>query len=158
MERSERMKKKLIIWGVVLLTVINLASLATRAYHRWGDDERRDRESRREGRMSITERLGLTEAQAEQVRGMRAELGERMTPYREAYRDNRDRLYDLLMTPDADRGEVGRIKAQMDSLQAERETIVFEFILAHKEVLTPEQQTEFFTLIKERFRNGYRRR
>lgn len=152
------MKKKLIIWGVVLLTVINLASLATRAYHRWGDDERRGREGRREGRMSITERLGLTEAQAEQVRAMRAELGDRMTPYREAYRDMRDRLYDLLMIPDADRGEIQVIKAQMDSLQAEREAIVFEYILAHKEVLTPDQQTKFFTMIKNRYRNGYRRR
>ena len=152
------MKKKLIIWGVVLLTVINLASLATRAYHRWGDDERRGREGRREARMSITERLGLTEAQAEQVKAMRAELGDRMTPYREAYRDRRDRLYDLLMTPDADRGEIHVIKAEMDSLQAEREAIVFEYILAHKEVLTPDQQTKFFTMIKDRFRNGYRRR
>ncbi|MCY3774228.1 MAG: Spy/CpxP family protein refolding chaperone [Gemmatimonadetes bacterium] len=152
------MKKKLIIWGVVLLTVINLASLATRAYHRWGDDERRGRESRREARMSVTERLGLTEAQAEQVRTMRAELGERMTPYRDGYREKRDQLYDLLMAPDADRGEVDRIKAQMDSLQAEREAIVFEYILAHKDVLTPEQQTKFFAMIKERFRNGYRRR
>ena len=152
------MKKKLIIWGVVLLTVINLASLATRAYHRWGDDERRGREARRETRMSITERLGLNEAQAEQVRAMRADLGDRMTPYREAYRDRRDRLYDLLMTPDADRGEIHVIKAQMDSLQAEREAIVFEYILAHKEVLTPDQQTKFFAMIKDRFRNGYRRR
>jgi Spy/CpxP family protein refolding chaperone len=152
------MKKKLIIWGVVLLTVINLASLATRAYHRWGDDERRGREGRREARMSITERLGLTEAQAEQVRAMRAELGDRMTPYREAYRDRRDRLYDLLMLQDADRGEIQVIKAQMDSLQAEREAIVFEYILAHKEVLTPDQQTKFFAMIKDRFRNGYRRK
>ena len=152
------MKKKLIIWGVVLLTVINLASLATRAYHRWGDDERRGREDRRESRMSITERLGLTEAQAEQVRQMRAELGDRLTPYREGYREKRNQLYDLLMAPDAERGEVDRVKAQMDSLQAEREAIVFDYIVAHKEVLTPEQQTMFFTMIKERFRSGYRRR
>lgn len=152
------MKKKMIIWGVVLLTVINLASLATRAYHRWGDDERRGREGRREGRMSITERLGLTEAQAEQVRQMRSELGDHLAPYREDYREKRDRLYDLLMAPEADRGEIDRIKAQMDSLQVVREAVVFDFILAHKEVLTPEQQTKFFTMIKERFRNGYRRR
>ena len=152
------MKKKLIIWGVVLLTVINLASLATRAYHRWGDDERRGRDGRREARMSITEQLGLTEAQAEQVRSMRAGLGDRLTPYREAYRDRREQLYDLLMAPEADRGDVDRIKAQMDSLQAEREAIVFDYIVAHKEVLTPEQQTKFYTMIKERFRNGYRRR
>lgn len=152
------MKKKLIIWGVVLLTVINLASLATRAYHRWGDDERHGREGRREGRMSITERLGLTEAQEEQVRQMRAELGDHLTPYREGYREKRDALYDLLMAPDADRGEIERIKAQMDSLQAEREAVVFNYILAHKDVLTPEQQTKFFTMIKERFGSGYRRR
>ena len=152
------MKKKLIIWGVVLLTVINLASLATRAYHRWGDDERRGREGRREGRMSITERLGLSEAQAEQVRQMRAELGDHLTPYREGYREKRDALYDLLMAPDADRREIDRIKAQMDSLQAEREAVVFDYILAHRDVLTPEQQTMFFTMIKERFRSGYRRR
>ncbi len=152
------MKKKLIIWGVVLLTVINLASLATRAYHRWGDDERRSREGRREGRMSITERLGLTDTQAEQVRQMRAELGDHLTPYREGYREKRDQLYDLLMAPDAGRGEIDRVKAQMDSLQTEREAIVFSYIVAHKEVLTPEQQTMFFSMIKERFRSGYRRR
>ena len=67
-------------------------------------------------------------------------------------------MYDLLMTQDADSGEIQVIKAQMDSIQAEREAIVFEFILAHKEVLTPDQQAKFFTMIKERFRNGYRRR
>ncbi len=150
------MKKKLIIWAVVLLTAINLASLATRAYHHWSDDERHGREGRRETRGAITEQLGLSEAQAKQVREMRTELGDRMVPYREAYRDRRERLYDLLMTPDAARPEVDRIKAQMDSLQAEREAIVFEYILAHKAVLTPDQQKQFFAMIKERFRNGYR--
>ena len=89
---------------------------------------------------------------------MRTELGDRLTPYRDSYRERRDQLYDLLMAPDADRVEIDRIKAQMDSLQAEREAIVFDYIVAHKEVLTPEQQTAFFTIIKERFRSGYRRR
>ena len=152
------MKKKLIIWGVVLLTVINLASLATRAYHRWGDDERRGRDGRRAARMSITEQLGLTESQAEQVHKLRTELGDRMNPYREDYRDRRDQLYGLLMVPSADRGEIDRIKAEMDSVQAEREALVFDYIVAHKEVLSAEQQTKFFTFIKERYRNGYRRR
>ncbi len=152
------MKKKLIIWGVVLLTVINLATLATRAYHRWGDDERRGRDGRREARMSITEQLGLTESQAEQVHKLRTELGDRMNPYREDYRDRRDQLYGLLMVPSADRGEIDRIKAEMDSVQAEREALVFDYIVAHKEVLSAEQQTKFFTFIKERYRNGYRRR
>ena len=153
------MKKKMIIWGVVLLTVINLASLATRAYHRWGDDKWSGREDhRREGRMSITERLGLTEIQVERVRQMRTELGDHLTPYREGYSEKRDQLYDLLMAPDADRGEIDLIKTQMDSLQSVREAIVFDYILAHKEVLTPEQQTKFFTMIKERYRSGYRRR
>ena len=83
------MKKKMIIWGVVLLTVINLASLATRAYHRWGDDKWSGREDhRREGRMSITERLGLTEIQVERVRQMRTELGDHLTPYREGTAKN----------------------------------------------------------------------
>ena len=62
------------------------------------------------------------------------------------------------MAPDADRGEIDLIKTQMDSLQSVREAIVFDYILAHKEVLTPEQQTKFFTMIKERYRSGYRRR
>ena len=152
------MKKKLIIWGVVLLTVINVASLATRAYYRWGDDDRRGREGRREARVSITERLGLTEAQSEQVRAMRAELGDLMTPYREAYQGKRVQLYDLLMEPSADRGEIDLVKAQLDSIQVEREALVFDYIVAHKEVLSAEQQTKFFGMIKERYRNGYRRR
>jgi len=158
-KQSGRMMKKLILWGAALLIVINATFLITRAYHRWWDDgPRRDRSERR---MSITDRLELTTAQEERITTMRRELDDRMEPYRGAYRSKRNQLYDLLMDSSAAPDEILQLKAQLDSLRTERESLVFEFIVAHKEVLDPEQQTRFFRLIKERYRDdrdGYRRR
>ncbi len=152
------MKKKLIIWGVVLLTAINVASLTTSAYYHWDGDEENRRERRREGRSSWEERLGLTTEQSEQMQTLRSSLMEDIRPLREVMQGKRERFYELVMAPTPNRGTIDRVQGEMDSLQADIKGLVIDHMLAQKEILTPEQQTQFFTMMKKRYGNGSYRR
>ena len=152
------MKKKMIIWGVVLLTAINVTSLTTRAYYHWGWDEADRREHRREGRSSWEERLGLSTSQSEQMQVQRELLVEKIKPLREVMQGKRERFYELVMTATPARADIDRVQIEMDSLQADIKRLVIDNMLMQKEILTPEQQTEFFTMMKKRYGNGSYRR
>lgn len=152
------MNKKLIIWGVALLTAINVASLSTIAYYNWDDDKRHRSERRREKRSSWEERLGLTTVQSEQIKTMRGALMDDIRPLREAMKVKRDRFYELVMAPSMDRAAIDQVQGEMDSLQADIKRMVIDHMLAHKDVLTPEQQTQFFEMMKKRYGNGNYRR
>ena len=152
------MKKKLIIWGVVLLTAINVAALTTSAYNHWdrGDSSRRGH--RREGRSSWEERLGLSASQSEQMKVQHEVLVEKIRPLRDVMQGKRDHFYELVMVTAPDRAAIDRVQDEMDSLQADIKRLVIDNMLAQKEILTPEQQSQFFNMIKKQYGNGNYRR
>lgn len=152
------MKKKLIIWGVVLLTAINVAALTTSAYNHWDRDDSSRREHRREGRSSWEEWLGLSASQSEQMKVQHEVLVEKIRPLRDVMQGKRDHFYELVMVTAPDRAAIDRVQDEMDSLQADIKRLVIDNMLAQKEILTPEQQSQFFNLIKKQYGNGNYRR
>ncbi len=93
------MKKKLIIWGVILLTAINVAALTTSAYNHWDRNDSSRREHRREGRRSSwEERLGLSASQSEQMKVQHEVLVEKIRPLRDVMQGKRDHFYELVMS------------------------------------------------------------
>lgn len=152
------MKKKLIIWGVVLLTAINVAALTTSAYNHLGRDDSSRREHRREGRSSWEEWLGLSASQSEQMKVQHEVLVEKIRPLRDVMQGKRDHFYELVMVTAPDRAAIDRVQDEMDSLQADIKRLVIDNMLAQKEILTPEQQSQFFNLIKKQYGNGNYRR
>ena len=142
------------IWGVLLLTVMNVAALTTRAYYHWGGDADKRREVRREGRSSWEQQLGLSVSQSEQMQVLRTSLMEDIKPLREVMQIKREHFYELVMKTDLDRAALDRVQGEMDSLQAEIKHLVIDHMLAQKEILTPEQQTQFFNMMKKRYGNG----
>ena len=152
------MKKKLIIWGVVLLTAINVAALTTSAYNHLGRDDSSRREHRREGRSSWEEWLGLSASQSEQMKVQHEVLVEKIRPLRDVMQGKRDHLYELVMVTAPDRAAIDRVQDEIDSLQADIKRLVIDNMLAQKEILTPEQQSQFFNLIKKQYGNGNYRR
>ena len=152
------MKKKLIIWGVVLLTAINVAALTTSAYNHLGRDDSSRREHRREGRSSWEERLGLSASQSEQMKVQHEVLVEKIRPLRDVMQGKRDHFYELVMVTAPDRAAIDRVQDEMDSLQADIKRLVIDNMLAQKEILTPEQQSQFFNMIKKQYGNGNYRR
>ena len=152
------MKKKLIIWGVVLLTAINVAALTTSAYNHLGRDDSSRREHRREGRSSWEEWLGLSASQSEQMKVQHEVLVEKIRPLRDVMQGKRDHFYELVMVTAPDRAAIDRVQDEMDSLQADIKRLVIDNMLAQKEILTPEQQSQFFNLIKKQYGKGNYRR
>ncbi len=153
------MKKKLIIWGVVLLTAINVAALTTRAYNHWDRDDSSRREDRREGRRSSwEERFDLSASQSEQMKVQHEVLVEKIRPLRDVMQGKRDHFYELVMVTAPDRAAIDRVQDEMDSLQADIKRLVIDNMLAQKEILTPEQQSQFFNMIKKQYGNGNYRR
>ena len=153
------MKKKSIIWGVILLTAINVAALTTRAYNHWDRDDSSRREDRREGRRSSWEdRFDLSASQSEQMKVQHEVLVEKIRPLRDVMQGKRDHFYELIMVTAPDRAAIDRVQDEMDSLQADIKRLVIDNMLAQKEILTPEQQSQFFNMIKKQYGNGNYRR
>jgi Spy/CpxP family protein refolding chaperone len=70
----------------------------------------------------------------------------------------RDHFYELVMVTAPDRAAIDRVQDEMDSLQADIKRLVIDNMLAQKEILTPEQQSQFFNMIKKQYGNGNYRR
>jgi Spy/CpxP family protein refolding chaperone len=139
--------KKWLMWGAILLTVINVASLVRIGYHRWSDGERREPYHVR----AFERKLGLSEAQAQQMKALRDSLKVDIQPLRTQLNTRREAFYQLMMAPEPDRAAIERLQNEMDSLQVEIKRRVVEDMLAQKRILTPEQQREFFSMLKKRY-------
>jgi Spy/CpxP family protein refolding chaperone len=85
-------------------------------------------------------------------------LVEKIRPLREVMQGKRDHFYELVMVTAPDRAAIDRVQDEMDSLQADIKRLVIDNMLAQKEILTPEQQSQFFNMIKKQYGNGNYRR
>ncbi len=150
--------KKGLLWGAILLTVINVTTLVMVGYHRWGrgsPDETRGRD--RGTSMSWERELGLSDEQNKEMEARRTTLGRKIRPLREALNIRRDAFYQLMMEPETDRPAIDGLQSEMDSLQVEIKQMVIDHMLEQKRSLTPEQQKKFFSQLKKRFNDGDRR-
>lgn len=154
------MKKHLVVWSVVLLTVINVASLSTIGYNRWiaghGDSDKRS--SRDDRRRSFDDEMGLTTIQVEKRDAMRKALDEDIRPLREALKVKRESFYQVLSGTDSRRTTIDSLRIHVDSLEIEIKKRFIDHTLAQKEILTPEQQKRLFSVMRKRYGNGSRRR
>lgn len=148
------MKKRLFIWGLAVLTAANIAALTTFGYHRFSEQDG-GHERQRVRRISLKERLGLTDLQAEQMEATRKSLDERIKPLRVALGEKREYFFQLMVADRPDRMKIDAVQTEMDSLQAEIKRLVIDHMLAQREILTPEQQKQYFSMIRNRYDGAY---
>ncbi len=141
---------ELLIWGVVLLTVANIAALGTIAYHRFGHSGERHHENQHACRGFLHRELALSDAQAAQMKALKESFQSNAEPIRVALNTKREQLLQFFTDPDPDRAKIDSVQSEMDSLQSELQKLVIDHILDEKKNLTPEQQSRFFSIIRER--------
>ncbi len=144
------MKKKLLILGIVLLTVVNISALAMIGYNRLCPLRGGHRENGHVGQDFLHRELALSEAQAAQMNVLKETFQSNIEPIRVALRTRREQLVQLLMAPEPDRLKIDAVRSEIDSLQAELQKQVINQLLAEKKILTEEQQQKFFSIIRER--------
>ncbi len=144
------MKKNLLIWVIVLLTVFNLAALGTIAYHRFRYCGERHPEMRHHRQGFLHRELALSDTQEEQMNVLKQSFHSSSRPTRAALKRKREQLLQFLTNTETDIGKINSVQNEIDSLQSELQKRVIAHLLDEKKILTPEQQSKFFSIIRER--------
>ena len=145
------MKRKLIIFGISLLVIINLSSLATIGYHRcFRKGEECPKESKHPEESYLQQQLSLTKSQAEEMKTLRDSFYLQSNKISSDLLERRTELVELLMASEPDTEKINEALSEIDSKQAELQKKVINYLLEEKEILTQEQQQKFFSIIKER--------
>jgi len=98
--------------------------------------------------------IALTENQKQQVEDIRRDFLPRVAGIRQALRQNRLELNDLLFTEPSDMQAVEAKSRDISKLQAQLEREVIEHIIQEKELLAPEQRMQFYEVIRGEFEKG----
>lgn len=149
------MKKNLIILFLVLLTIINIAALATFAYHRFHfkrDFPPMGRPDMRPDRHMdfIKDELGLNEEQVKEFESRNERFREETKAIHDSLRAKRWELMDEMAAEVPSVEKLDRLAEEIGALEITLKKRTTEHLLEGKSILTPEQQQKFFSLLKER--------
>ena len=98
--------------------------------------------------------IKLNERQKQQVEDIRKDFLPRVAGIRQALRQRRLELNDLLFTEPTDMQAIEGKSKDISKLQAQLEREVIEHIIQEKELLTPEQSAQFYEVIGSEFESG----
>ena len=98
--------------------------------------------------------VALTENQKQEVEDIRKDFLPRLAGIRQALRQNRLELNDLLFTEPSDMQAIEDKSREISKLQAQLEKEVIDHILQEKELLSPGQKRQFYEVIRSEFEKG----
>lgn len=98
--------------------------------------------------------IELTENQKHEVEDIRRDFLPRVAGIRQALRQKRLELNNLLFAEPPDMQAIEDKSMEIAKLQAELEKEVIDHILQEKELLTPEQKKRFYEVIRGEFEKG----
>jgi Spy/CpxP family protein refolding chaperone len=114
----------------------------------------RVRTMRRKPIRGFLDLIELTEDQKQQVEDIRKGFLPEVAGVRQALRQKRLELSDLLFAEDPDRWAIEAKSMEISNLQRELETKVIDHILEEKELLSAEQKKQFYAVIRSEFEGG----
>ena len=147
------MKKRITIYLVVIVTLINLSSLGTIIYLKWIAQNNMPVGVRSENRFEIVKKeLQLTTQQLVQFEKIRTELHSKLDSHDTKFSTLRkEMLKEIWQTQKPDSQKIENILEQFSQLQLETQRWIVQHFYKFKEVLTPEQAEKFYKIISERF-------
>ena len=160
------MSKRFLIIAFIISVAINLAAVLTFGYYWWEERSfRRGIASRWVSKgpdwrgSPLRNRLNLTQEQIEAINARHEEMRSRMLPLMDKLFMKRKELMALLRETELDKARVNTLVREIASLQTNVDSKVFENLCQIRDILTPEQQKQFFMLFEERqlFPMGMRR-
>jgi Spy/CpxP family protein refolding chaperone len=145
------MKKNIIIITVVLLTIINLASLATFTYYRWFYTPFPPIMERAEISFHfIKNRLNLDDSQAGQLKSSFKIFQQEAEIILDSLQIKRSVFFYELSLEEPDSIKLTMLIKEMSTLQEEIKMKAINNLLRARSFLTPEQQHEFISFFNER--------
>lgn len=147
------MKKRITIYLIVIVTLINLSSLGTIIYLKWAAKNDMSESVLRNNRFEIMkEELELTPLQLDRFEKIRTELHSRLDTLDTKFSSLRkEMLSEIWQTQKTDSQKIENILEQFSQLQSETQRWIVQHFFKFKDVLTPEQSEKFYKIVSERF-------
>jgi Spy/CpxP family protein refolding chaperone len=145
------MKKKFIIYALLILTAINLAALGTFLFHRFRSCARSRVDYRQaEGFEQVKQELSLSAEQIVKFQEFRKAFHAELDSLSAQQNELRRQLIQELASPTPDRKRLSEINERINRLQIEAQERVINHLLDVKAILGPEQQEKFLSIILQR--------
>lgn len=144
------MKKNLAILLLIFLTVVNVAALATIAYHRFHFKKPFPPPGRSDIHMDFMKReLDLNEEQIKEFESHREKFRIETEPILDSIRAKRKELMDKIAAEKPNVEKLDKLAEEIGALETRLKKKTTAHLLEGKALLTPEQQKKFFSLFKE---------
>lgn len=144
------MKRKLIIFGIALLLIINISALATIGYHRWCPYKGEREQCNPSNEDYLYRELALSQSQKEKMENIKQSFHLHANKISEQLLAKRTDLVDLLKGSKPDSAMTHQLLNEIGALQNDIQKQVIYSLLQEKEILTPEQLEKFFLIITQR--------
>lgn len=146
------MGKRIIVYGAVILTVINLAALGTMLYDRWtGPSDPSLPVTPGQGFEQMKGELSLSPEQIASLQEYRTMFLAELDSLSAQLAAVRTQLVKELWQDEPDRARISQIVDQISVLQSSVQRKVIDHLLSVKGILTPEQQEKFYAIVLQRF-------
>lgn len=147
-------KRRLAFWGIVVLVIVNISSLATVWFqqHRRPEPPPRDMPPPPGANQFLKRELGLNDAQAEQFAKLQRQHFERARALQNAIGELKHELFGELSSPVPDTVKVERLADEIGARQSDLEKITFHHFLDLKNLCTVEQRKKLDVLFHELLR------
>jgi Spy/CpxP family protein refolding chaperone len=146
------MKKRITIYLIVIVTLINLSSLGTIIYLKWIAKNDASVSVLPENRFElIKEELKLTPQQIEQFEKIRTEFHSKLDTLDTKFETLRKEMLKEIWQSEAGSQKLESILEQFNRQQAESQRWVVQHFYKFKKVLNPEQSEKFYNILSKRF-------
>ena len=140
------MKKRTLVWIIILVTLVNISSLATMFFLKRQTSDTCQPGSRFE---QIKKEVGLTPSQIEQFQFNRETFHRQLDSLEQLLYNQRRELASEIRQEQSDSAHIGAIVDSIGVLQQESQHRVINHFFQIKKILTLEQQETFFNLALE---------
>jgi len=148
------MKRKLLIFALVLLTVFNVATLATFAYHRWSIDREMHQFPPHGDDLKPFRELGLDSTQLAAIQDARERFQDETGDLNARMFELQQRMFDEMHADQPDTTAVFALVDSIGVVQKSLHRMAIMHMMNEGSILTKEQRSELFS----KFRNQMDRR
>jgi len=147
------MRKKLLILVAILLVGFGVSLFAAR-YQFWRAEKVHHHESGESSCNFWYKHLSLSESQKSRMEALDKPFRSKVNQLKDQLRRKNDELSELLLESNSTAEGINAKLDEIATLQAELQKVVVAHLLKIKEMLTPEQQKRFFSMIIEELSPG----
>lgn len=148
------MKKKLVIFGILLLVIVNISALTTIAYKRWSVKNTQPITGYSDRPMHLLrKKLKLSNKQMKQIKLFIKNFELESEDILDSLRQKEKELMDEVMANDPDPEKLNKLIEEIGVLQVTFKKKAISYLLKKKSIMTLEQQRKFMTFINKRHRH-----